>query len=89
MAGEKLGLPVGLNNRALCCKITGFLPIHVVVANRNTAMFDYLSLTLPTKWRAELTQTTKVRVRVRVRVGVKVRVTVRVRVSCRPSGAQS
>ena len=60
MAGEKLGLPVGLNNRALCCKITGFLPIHVVVANRNTAMFDYLSLTLPTKWRAELTQTTKV-----------------------------
>lgn len=59
-AGRALGIGISLNNRAHACTITGFLPIHAVVANRNANMFDYLSEGLPRQWRADTQQVTKV-----------------------------
>ena len=34
---------VDLNDRDCCCKITGFLPIHTVIASRNMRMYDFLT----------------------------------------------
>ena len=43
---------VCLNDRSDACVITGFLPIHVVVANSLESMYDFLSKELPEEFRA-------------------------------------
>ena len=44
---------VDLNDRTQACKITGFLPIHSVVANGNTHCFEWMTGELPEKLRAD------------------------------------
>lgn len=51
---------VSLNERADACVITGFLPVHVVIAQGSTGMYDYLTQTLEEDVRADSSQITSV-----------------------------
>ena len=51
---------VELNQRADGCRLSGFLPLHAVVASSQEGMLDFVTTQLPREWRADVDQVTKV-----------------------------
>ena len=51
---------VDLNQRADGCRLSGFLPLHAVVASSQEGMLDFVTTELPREWRADVDQVTRV-----------------------------
>ena len=53
-------LQVDLNEREASCTLSGFMPIHAVVANSQERMYDFLTSGVPRKWCVRIGHLTRI-----------------------------
>lgn len=58
---------VSFNDRSEACRVSGFLPLHAIVANGCMDMYNFVTMEVPHEMRADTTQVTKLGMRTDLR----------------------